>query len=373
MKKDYLGSNIPKLGFGLMRLPMLEGAVDMEQTMNMVDLFMSRGFTYFDTAYVYIDGTSEVAAREALVKRYPRESFQLATKLPQWAVKSAQDMEDMFCTSLERAGVEYFDYYLLHALEAGALERVETFDMWGFVSEKKRQGRIRHIGFSYHDEPEVLDRILTAHSEAEFVQLQVNYADWEAPNIQSRGCYEVAMRHGKPVIVMEPVKGGSLVTMRPDISEPMREFAPDQSLASWALRYCASLDGIVTVLSGMSTLAQMEDNTATMVNFLPLTEQERAVLAEVNALLDQARSIPCTRCRYCVGDCPQKIDIPEVFAAYNNYLAYDNLDAAKWAYNDATSEGGKAGVCIACGQCEGICPQHIGIIEQLKEIAAKFE
>jgi hypothetical protein len=373
MDANYLGSSMPKLGFGLMRLPMKDGAIDLEQTKNMVDTFMERGFTYFDTAYVYINGTSEVAAREALVKRYPRESFQLATKLPLWPANNTEEMEKIFATSLERTGVEYFDFYLLHNLNADSAKKADKLDAWGFIAKKKAEGKIRHIGFSFHDTPELLENILKAHPEAEFVQLQINYADWEAKNVQSHGCYETAMKYNKPVIVMEPIKGGSLTTLREDISKPMKDFAPGASLASWAIRYSASLDGIITVLSGMSNTEQLEDNTAFMKDFKPLNNEEYAVIDEVNKLLMNVPIVPCTDCKYCVEDCPMLINVPGAFVAYNNYMSYNNLDISKWLYKEYMGDKGKAGQCIECGACEAHCPQHIKIREMLKNAASAFE
>ena len=373
MQENYLGNNIPKLGFGLMRLPKKDGAVDLELTKKMVDLYMERGFTYFDTAYVYINGTSEVAAREAIVKRYPRESFQLATKLPMHELKTEEDMERIFTTSMERAGVEYFDFYLLHGLNANTAKTAEEVGAWEFIRKKKEEGMIRHIGFSFHDTPETLESILSAHPEAEFVQLQINYADWENPGVQSRRCYETAMKHNTPVLIMEPVKGGSLVTMREDISAPMREYAPNASLASWALRFCASLPGIITALSGMSTLEQVEDNTAFMQNVKPLSEAEYAVIEEVKKRMEEARTIPCTDCKYCVNSCPQSINIPGIFAAYNHYMSYNHLSAAKNQYRNAVRERGKASDCIKCGACEEQCPQHIEIRKMLEDAAVLEE
>ncbi|MDR1060212.1 MAG: aldo/keto reductase, partial [Clostridiales bacterium] len=269
---DYLGKEIGKLGFGLMRLPMAGDEVDMEQTIKMVDLFMEKGFTYFDTAYGYINGKSEVAAGKALVERYPRESFQLATKLPAWAgAKTAQEARDMFWTSLERTGAGYFDFYLLHNLGAGRTEAFDKFGIWDFLREQKREGRIRHLGFSLHASADYLDEMLNLHPDMEFVQLQINYADWRSSTVQSEKCFEVARKHGKPVIVMEPVKGGALAKIPEAAASVLKQANPAASLPSWAIRFAASLDGVITVLSGMSTLAQMEDNLSCMERFAPLS------------------------------------------------------------------------------------------------------
>ena len=373
MENAYLGSDIKKLGFGLMRLPAAGGEIDLDQVKAMVDRFMEKGFTYFDTAYVYHGGKSEVAAREALVKRYPRDSFQLATKLPVWEVKQPEDLDRLFQIQLDRTGAGYFDFYLLHALDKGRLEQLDKFDMWRFAIELKAKGLIRHAGFSFHDKAEVLDEILTKHPEMDFVQLQVNYADWEDEDVQSRACYDVARRHGKPVIIMEPVKGGSLAGLTPDAQAIFKAVHPERSMASWALRFCASLEGIVTVLSGMSNMEQMQDNLATFSPFEPLTPVERAAIDSVVRKNAEIPTVPCTACKYCVDDCPQKINIPGAFEAFNNYKVYGNVAGAKGHYNWVMGKGGKASDCIACGACEGHCPQHIAIIDTLKELAGVLE
>ena len=370
----YLGEEIKKLGFGLMRLPKKDGEIDIEQTKEMVDLFMKKGFTYFDTAYVYDDGKSEEAAKAALVDRYPRESFQLATKLPIWDRKiTAEEAKQRFYTSLERTGAGYFDYYLLHCLNNSNRDIHEDYGTWEFVRELKEKGLVRHYGFSFHDTAEVLDEILTAHPDAEFVQLQINYIDWESEKIQSRKCYEVARKHNKPVIIMEPVKGGALATLPDDCAEILKEVRPEASIASWAVRYAASLDNIITVLSGMSNVEQMNDNLSYMENFEKLNKTEREALEKVTEKLEKIPQIPCTNCKYCIKGCPQEIPINRIFSALNFYDKYNNLDSAKWQYKDATKDKATAGMCVGCGQCESICPQHLPIIEHLKEVAAHFE
>ena len=369
----YLGEDIPKLGFGLMRLPMIGDDVDIEQTKAMADLFMESGFTYFDTAWGYIDGKSEVAAREAVVERYPRERFQLATKLPAFLAKTAEEARNMFWTSLERTGAGYFDYYLLHNLGDNRTEPFDRFGIWDFVAEQKAAGRIKHVGFSMHDRADALDDILTRHPEMEFVQLQINYADWESHSIESRKCYETARRHGKPVIVMEPVKGGSLANIPENLRAIFERVNPGASPASWGIRFAASLEGLVTVLSGMSTLEQMRDNVAYMKKFQPLNDAERAAVAEVQEGLKDLPSIPCTDCRYCVKGCPQNVRIPQIFAAMNNYLMYGNLAGAKGSYGWETRDGGRSSDCVACGACEQVCPQHIEIIEELKKAEQTLE
>lgn len=373
MQETYLGSNIPKLGFGLMRLPKTGSDIDIEQTKQMVDCFLAQGFTYFDTAYVYEGGRSEMAVKEVLATRHPRESYQIATKLPVFAVKEEGDLQRMFDTHLERMGTGYIDFYLLHSLNKDRVDDLEKWGVWQFIQEKKRQGLVKHIGFSFHDDAETLDKLLCAHPETEFVQLQINYADWESDSIQSRLCYEVAMKHGKPVIIMEPVKGGALAALPPHIQQTFKAANPAASIASWAVRYAASLPGVITVLSGMSDLEQMQDNTGYMAQFQPLTPAERAVVEQAATQLAAIPTIPCTRCRYCVDDCPQHINIPEIFSAFNNYKTYNNLAGAKSTYDRVTKDGGPASSCLACGACEGHCPQHIQIIEELKNAAAVLE
>lgn len=371
---EYLGKSIAKLGFGLMRLPMLASEVDIEQTKAMVDKFLAAGFTYFDTAYGYIGGKSEAAAKTALVDRYPRESFFLATKLPAWAgAKDAEEARQMFFTSLKRTGAGYFDFYLLHNCGGERTKLFEDYDLWNFAMEQREKGLIRHLGFSFHDNAEALDDILAKHPEAEFVQLQINYVDWESPAVQSRACYEVAKKHGKPIVIMEPVKGGLLASPPAPVLEALGSGGKDASPASWALRYAASLDGVITVLSGMSTLGQMEENIATMASFTPLDAAEQATVACAREALAKMPGIPCTSCQYCVKGCPQSIDIPGVLSALNRLLVYENLENAKGNYRWATHEGGKASDCIACGHCESVCPQHIGIIDALARAAATIE
>ena len=370
---SYLGHDIPKLGFGLMRLPMIEKEVDIEQTKTMVDMFMNAGFNYFDTAYGYIGGKSEEAVKPALVERYPRESFYLATKLPAWAAKSAEEAREMLQTSLKRTGAGYFDFYLLHNCGDNRTAKFDEYGLWDFVLEAKKQGLVKHVGFSFHDKADVLDELLTKHPEMEFVQLQINYMDWESESVQARKCYEVARKHGKPVIIMEPVKGGSLANLPAAASDIFKAVEPETSNSSWAIRFAASLDGIVTVLSGMSNIAQMEDNLKTMSDFKPFDEAGMKAIADAQAALAAIPHIECTGCQYCVKDCPAKINIPGIFGNMNTYLIYNNLVGAKGGYGWATAHGGKASACLECGQCESVCPQHIGIIGELKKAAELLE
>jgi predicted aldo/keto reductase-like oxidoreductase len=308
------------------------------------------------------------------VDRYPRERFQLATKLPAWAgTKNAEEAEEMFWTSLRRTGAGYFDFFLLHNLGDTRTKVFDDYNTWDFLAKQKEAGLIKHLGFSMHDKAAALDDILTNHPEMEFVQLQVNYADWDSPAIESRKCLEIAEKHQTPVIIMEPVKGGNLADLPEATAAPMRAADPNASLASWAMRYAASIDNVITVLSGMSSLSQMQDNLATMDDFKPLDKAERAVIAKVQEQMAATESIPCTDCHYCVKDCPEKICIPMILSAMNTKLIYGNLKGAKESYGWALENGNKASSCSECGQCEMACPQHIKIIDELKQIAALLE
>ena len=367
----YLGQSIKKLGFGLMRLPQLEGgAIDVEQTKEMVDLFLDAGFTYFDTAWAYAG--SEDAIRQALVERYPREKFQLATKNAAWInCKTKEEAMAQFDTSLKQTGAGYFDFYLLHNLGESRTKYFDDFDLWSWVQEKKAQGLIKHVGFSFHSTPEELEAILTAHPEMEFVQLQINYADWENPAIQSRACYEVARKHGKPVIIMEPVKGGMLATPPKSVEEILKASEPEASSASWAIRFAASLEGVITVLSGMSNVEQMEDNLSYMRTFDGLSEKEKETLDKAQEELKKIPLIPCTNCNYCAKVCPKEIGISGSFTAMNYLTLYGSKAQAQ--HQEGWLVGGhgrkQATECVKCGKCEEVCPQHIKIRDELEKVA----
>lgn len=366
-----------KLGFGMMRLPVTEPGnnktIDQELVNKMVDRFLSEGFTYIDTAYPYHQGLSESAVRKALVERYPRDSFLLADKMPTFLVNSAEDYPRFFAEQLKRCGVDYFDYYLLHTLGEKNYANTLKFGGFAFMEQLKSEGKAKHIGFSYHDKAELLDQILTEHPEMEFVQLQINYIDWDSESIESRKCYEVAVKHQKPVIVMEPVKGGCLAEVPETVEELFHDVHPDWSIASWAVRFAASLEQVMVVLSGMSSYQQLEDNLSYMKDFVPLAENEQQTIATAVNLINASIAIPCTGCRYCVDGCPQRIPIPEFFSLYNNQYQFRLFPAHRNYYMNLTQKFGKASDCIACGQCEEHCPQHIAIIEELKKVAGVFD
>lgn len=373
---DYFGEKIPKLGFGLMRIPEIEVdgkmAVDIPLTSEMVDIYMNAGMNYFDTAFGYMSGRNEKAVKEVLSKRYPREDFILATKLPAWLMDEAEKAKSMFKKSLERMGVDYVDYYLLHNLGEHRTQVFEEFGLWEYVLDLKEQGLIKHIGFSMHDKSDELRRILVAHPEVEFVQLQINWADWESPVIEARKCYEVAREFNKPIIIMEPVRGGSLANLPEQIGKILEEANPEVSEASWALRFVSGLPGVMTILSGMSTPEQVRQNVDLFKNIKPLSEKEKEAITQAQKALADLPNVPCTDCKYCVDECPEGIKIPQSFTAMNIYLTYNNLSHAKEQYGWSTASG-RASSCTACGNCEAVCPQHIEIIDELEKVAEVLE
>ncbi len=372
--------NAKKLGFGLMRLPLTDpndgASVDVELLKTMVDAFLEKGFTYFDTAWMYCGFQSECAIREALVKRHPRDSYTLADKLHAGFLKTKEDRERIFQEQLRKTGVDYFDYYLLHDVGTDHYKTYQELDCFRWLEEKKAQGLARHIGFSYHDNAELLDRVLTEHPEVEFVQLQLNYLDWDSEGVQSRKCYETAVKHGKPVIVMEPVKGGTLARVPESVEKMFREARPEMSIPSWAIRFAASLEHVMVVLSGMSNMEQLLDNTDYMADFQPLSAQEQALVKKAVDAINSTIAIPCTGCSYCTEGCPQRIAIPKYFSLYNADL--QEIKEKSWRpqgeyYTRLTMSFGKASDCLECGQCEQVCPQHLPIIRHLKDVAARFE
>ena len=367
----YLGETIPKLGFGLMRLPKLDdGAIDVEQVKQMVDLFLEAGGTYFDTSRAY--GDSEAATRQALVERHPRESYLLATKIPAWRRNTAEEARADFEVSLEQTGAGYFDFYLIHNTGGPRTAVFDKFEMWDFVKQLKADGKVRHIGFSHHDNAEKLDEIITAHPEMEFVQLQVNYADWDNASTQSRKCVEVAQKHGLPVIVMEPVRGGTLANPPAPVAEVLRAANSDRPFPDWALRFAMGIPSLITVLSGMSNVQQMKENLQTWRTYEPLTEAELATLRLAKEKLDESLDNPCTNCQYCMKACPKDIRIAPTMEALNRLGMY-GMDNGKGWYEFQTMHGGKASECIQCFQCEAACPQHIEIVGKLERAAELFE
>jgi len=362
-----------------MRLPLTDHndqtAVDTGTLNRMVDTFLERGFTYFDTAYMYHAFKSEEFLREALVKRHDRSSFTVASKLPVMMLKSESDNERIFREQLAKCGTGYFDYYLLHNLNASDYRQLEDFHCFDFVRQKKEEGTVKHMGFSFHDSPELLERLLTDHPETEFVQLQINYLDWDSPGIQARRCYDIAAAHGKPVIAMEPVKGGMLASLPEKARRTFEAVHPDWSPSSWALRFAAGRKNVVMVLSGMSDYAQLDENTSFMNETAPFTETEEAAVQKVVQIINESITVPCTGCRYCVDGCPKHIPIPVYFSLYNESkrASSGGFDAQKMYYENYAKNAARASECIGCRLCERVCPQHIAVTEQLVQVAAQFE
>lgn len=368
-----------KLGFGLMRLPLINddfSHVDKKMLCDMIDAYLDKGFQYFDTAWFYHNGQSEAAVKECLVERYPRSAFLLADKMPLILIHKEEELEEYFNTQLARCGVDYFDYYLIHDMGGNRRKMAKDTHIFDFLAEKKAAGLVKQIGFSFHDTADVLEQILSEHPEVDFVQIQLNYLDWENDTIQSRKCYETAKKYGKPVIVMEPVKGGTLANIPTEAEKLFHSYHPDMSVASWAIRFAASLDNVMLVLSGMSNMEQIKDNLSYMEELVPLTEEEYALVQKAADIINGSVAIPCTGCSYCIHDCPMNIAIPKYFALYNADMR--ELETKAWTaqtmlYSHFSEQFGKASACIECGQCEKMCPQHLPIREWLKKVASRFE
>ncbi len=365
--------NIKKnFGFGCMRLPMNGEEVDIAAFSHMVDAFLERGFNYFDTAHGYVSGKSEAAIKQSLVSRYPRDSYILTDKLSGSYFKSQADIRPLFEKQLEACGVSYFDFYLMHAQSADIFAHYKRCQAYETALELKEEGKIRHFGISFHDKAAVLEQILTEYPQIEVVQIQFNYMDYEDPSVESRKCYEVCRKHGKPVIVMEPVKGGNLVNL-PNEAKGILTTLEGGSLASYAIRFAAGFEGIMMVLSGMSNVEQMEDNLSFMKDFKPLTETEMEAVQKVTKAIKAQNLIPCTACRYCTDGCPRKIQIPDLFACLNAKNVFHDWNADYYYHQVHTMENATASACIQCGKCEAACPQHLQIRKLLKDVSKEFD
>lgn len=359
-------------GFGCMRLPMKNNEVDYDEFTRMVDTFIENGFHYFDTAHGYLGGKSEIAIRECLTSRYPRDRYVLTDKLSTHNFNRQEEIRPLFESQLAACGVEYFDFYLMHAQDKNIFEKYKKCHAYETALEFLAEGRIKHFGISFHDKADVLEQILTEYPQIEVVQIQFNYVDYEDASVESRKCYEVCRKYGKPVIVMEPVKGGSLVTL-PAEAQKILDDLHGGSPASYAIRFAASFDGIMMVLSGMGNMDMMTENIGFMKNFKPLSGQEHDAIRKVCEIFRSQDIIPCTACRYCTDGCPQHISIPDLFACMNAKKQFRNWNTDYYYNNIHTKNGGRASDCIKCGKCEWICPQHLPIRELLMDVAREFD
>ncbi|MBQ3503372.1 MAG: aldo/keto reductase [Oscillospiraceae bacterium] len=370
---DHAFPEIKKnFGFGCMRLPMAGDQVDLEETCRMVDAFLDAGFNYFDTAHGYLGGKSETALRSCLTSRYPRDRYILTNKLSSHFISAAEDIRPLFQMQLEACGVDYFDFYLMHAQDKNSFQKYKAIRAYETSLELLAEGKIRHFGISFHDQADVLDQILTEYPQIEVVQIQLNYVDFDDPSVQSGKCLEVCRKHGKPAIIMEPVKGGSLVQL-PEEAQQVFDALGGGSNASYAIRFAASQEGVMMVLSGMGNMAMMEDNIGYMKDFRPLDEAEQAAVDKVCGIFRSLGAIPCTACRYCTEVCPQGIAIPDLFSLLNSKRIFNNWNTEYYYHNISTGEGTRAKDCLECGACEGICPQHLEIRQLLKEVSKEFD
>lgn len=372
MENRYFKNVKKNFGFGCMRLPMANGEVDREETCKMVDAFLDAGFNYFDTAHGYLGGKSETALRDCLTSRYPRDAYILTNKLSTHHFTKTEQIRPLFESQLEACGVAYFDFYLMHAQDATIFAKYKACHAYETAMEFLAEGKIKHLGISFHDKAAVLDQILTEYPQIEVVQIQLNYVDYNDPSVESGKCLEICRKHGKPAIIMEPVKGGSLVDLPAEAQKVFDELGGGSN-ASYAIRFAASQEGVMMVLSGMGNMEMMNDNCAYMKDFQPLTEQENAAVEKVCGIFRNLGAIPCTACRYCTEVCPQGISIPDLFACMNAKKIFNNWNTGYYYNQIHTKNGGKASDCLKCGQCESICPQHLNIRDLLADVAKEFE